>query len=89
MENENVLQMLDKFCKLLELGNVPKVIDEMKTTILMLDRELQKKNGKVILPVVIPQLFGTQLKENITREELIQVQQKQNEIINFINHRFC
>jgi len=85
MENQNVIIFLDKIKKLIELGNTPKAISEIEIIIIELERQIRKKQGKIILPLVIPSVH------NITKSKSFSLdnRKKLNEIIHFINGRFA
>ena len=84
MDNQNVIIFLDKIKKLIELGNKPQAIIEIETIIIQLEHQIRKKQGKIILPLLVPSI------QEISNEKLfcIDTRKKQIEIINFINKRF-
>lgn len=81
--------MLDGIHKLLELGNIPKAQLEIKGTIDMLVRDKNKKAGKIVSPLHIPQFTEKDLKDNPLLEMIVEYGNKTNETINFINQRFA
>ena len=72
MEDQNIIILLDKFKKMLELGNKDKVILDMDATIITLERNVTKAKGLRIQPL----LPETKCDKKI------------NEIVDFINKRF-
>jgi len=87
MEDQNIIILLDKIKKLLELGNKPKAILEIETTIIMLERKLAKEKGSRFTSLHIEQeLPGVELSEHGKFTEMNR--QKINEIIRFLNERF-
>ena len=78
MEDQNVVVMLDKFKKMLELGNKEKVITDMDVTIHMLEKQVRRKDGKII-ETIPTTMIG---------EEPELLKQKINQIVIFINDRF-
>jgi len=85
MENQNVIIFLDKIKKLIELGNKPKAISEIEIITIQLEHQIRKKQGKIILPLLIPSA------QNITKSKSFSLdnRKKLNEIIHFINGRFA
>jgi len=88
MENENVIQMLDNIHKLLELGNIPKALNEIQGTIDMLVRDKNKKAGKIVDPIHVPQFTEKELKDPIM-QLYFEFGNKINEIASFLNQRFA
>lgn len=66
---------LDKIKKLLELGNTPKVIIEIDTLIMVLERQINKKKGKRF-KLISPQSTESEVSHSL------------NEVISFLNERF-
>lgn len=85
MEDQNVVILLDKFKKLLELGNVPKVITEMDTVILMLEKQLLKSKGSRFQSLHVPDVDSISHPD---AEFHTDTRRKINEIIKFLNERF-
>ena len=85
MDNQNVIIFLDKVKKLIELGNKPQAISEIETIIIQLEHQIRKKQGKIIVPLLIPSI------QEISNEKLFCTdnRKKLNEIIHFINKRFA
>jgi len=73
MDDQNVIIYLDKILKLLELGNKPKAITEIEAIMVMLDKQVARKKGLLILPILHAQT---------------ETDNKVNEIIHYINGRF-
>ena len=88
MQNENVIQILDKVSKLLQLGNIPAAKREIEGTLEILQRDLNKKNGKIFQEIHIPQMTETEFKNPLLQRDF-EISQKVNEIIFFLNHRFA
>lgn len=88
MQNENVIQLLDKVSKLLDLGNIPKAKEEVHGTLEILMRECSRKDGKIFQEIHIPQMSDTEMKNPIL-QRYFEVAQKTNEVIHFLNHRFA
>ena len=84
MENQNIIIFLDKMKKLIELGNTPKATDEIDTLIIQLEHHIRKKQGMVIVPLVIPNVDETSQPIQFSLDN----RKKLNEIIQFINKRF-
>ena len=84
MENQNIIIFLDKIKKLIELGNTPKAADEIDTLIIQLEHHIRKKQGMVIVPLVIPNVDETSQPIQFSLDN----RKKLNEIIQFINKRF-
>ena len=84
MENQNIIIFLDKIKKLIELGNTPKAADEIDTLIIQLEHHIRKKQGMVIVPLVIPNVDGISQSIQFSLDN----RKKLNEIIQFINKRF-
>ena len=84
MENQNIIIFLDKMKKLIELGNTPKAADEIDTLIIQLEHHIRKKQGMVIVPLVIPNVDETSQPIQFSLDN----RKKLNEIIQFINKRF-
>lgn len=85
MDNQNVIIFLDKIKKPIEIGNKPKAISEIETITIQLEHQIRKKQGKIIVPLLIPSV------EEISNEKLFCTdnRKKLNEIISFINKRFA
>ena len=84
MENQNIIIFLDKMKKLIELGNTPKAADEIDTLIIQLEHHIRKKQGMVIVPLIIPNVDGISQSIQFSLDN----RKKLNEIIQFINKRF-
>ena len=84
MENQNIIIFLDKIKKLIELGNTPKAADEIDTLIIQLEHHIRKKQGMVIVPLIIPNVDGISQSIQFSLDN----RKKLNEIIQFINKRF-
>lgn len=84
MENQNIIIFLDKIKKLIELGNTPKAADEIDTLIIQLEHHIRKKQGMVIVPLIIPNVDGISQPIQFSLDN----RKKLNEIIQFINKRF-
>lgn len=78
---------MDEIKKLLELGNKPKAILKLDTLIIILEREMLKRNGKRFLPLHIPVATETS-KTNPLLIRDCEIASKQNEIIHFLNERY-
>jgi len=85
MDSQNVIIFLDKVKKLIELGNKPKAISEIETITIQLEHQIRKKQGKIIVPLLIPGV------DEISNEKSFSIdnRKKLNEIISFINKRFA
>ena len=84
MEDQNVIIFCDKVKKLIDYGNHPKAVSEIDTLIVELEHKMRKKNGKVILPLPVPE--PSQISDEAKFS--LDTRKKQNEIIEFINRRF-
>lgn len=73
MEDQNIIILLDKFKKMLEMGNKDKVILDMDATIITLERHVVKSKGIRIQPLIDPQTA---------------CDKKINEVVHYINKRF-
>lgn len=87
LQNENVIQILDKVSKLLDLGNIPLAKKEIIGTLEILTRECNRKEGKIFQEIHIPQMTETEFKNPVLQRDF-EISQKVNEIINFLNNRF-
>ena len=87
MEDQNIVLFLDKIKKLIELGNKPKAVTEIDALETMLIREINKKKGKLFLPITIPEPTETEKANPIFLREF-EVAHKVNEIVNFLNNRY-
>lgn len=88
MQNENVIQVLDKVSKLLQLGNSAAALKEVDGALEILVRECAKKDGKLFQELTLPQYSEQELKDPVNLMRL-QYGNKLNEIIHFLNHRFA
>jgi len=89
MENEFVINMLDNIHKLLELGDVPKAQLEIKGTIDMLVRDKNKKAGKIVNPLNIPQYTESEMLKAPYLKVYLDLGNKINEMASFLNQRFA
>lgn len=85
MDNQNVIIFLDKIKKLIELDNKPQAISEIETIIVQLEHQIRKKQGKVIVPLLIPVVEEISSEKSFCTDN----RKKLNEIIHFINKRFA
>jgi len=81
--------MLDSIHKLLELGNTPKAKLEIQATIDMLVRDKNKRAGKIVNLLHIPQYTEKELKDDTLLVMLVEFGNKINEISSFLNQRFA
>ncbi len=84
MEDQNIIIILDKIKKLLELGNTPTAISEIETIIVQLEHHIRKKQGKIIIPLPVVSIGEISYSEALALDN----RKKLNEIIQFINKRF-
>lgn len=82
MEDQNIIQILDKVKKNLERGVVPLAISEIDATMTLIERKIALSKGKRFLDLHIPQEMPN------STNELSETRQKINEIIRFLNERF-
>lgn len=87
MENENVIQFADKILKLLQLGNIPKSIEELEAVISMLQREIARRGGKRFQLISIPQMTETEEKNPLLQRDF-ELANKLNEVLQFLNNKF-
>ncbi len=87
VDDQNVIIYLDKIKKLLELGNKPKAIIEIEAIIIMLTKQVAKKKGKLVLPIVIPSPTETERANPIFLREF-ELANKINEVIHILNDRY-
>lgn len=87
MEDQNFILFLDKIKKLIELGNRPKAVSEIEALETLLIHQVNKKKGKLFLPITIPEPTETEKANPIFLREF-ELANKVNEIINFLNNRY-
>ena len=87
MDDQNVIIYLDKIKKLIELGNKPKAITEIDAIMVMLNKKMARKNGKLFQLIVIPQATETERSNPIFMRDF-ELGHKMNEILTFLNDRF-
>ena len=80
MEDPNVIILLDKIKKLIELGNKPKAIQEIEVTIEILEKHSKKPHGKLFEELYSP------MGADGTHDEVLRL--KINEMARWINNRF-
>ncbi len=85
MEDQNVVIILDKIKKLIELGNTPKAVSEIQTIITQLEHHIRKKKGKIITP--LPIVSSKEISHS--KQFALDNRKKINEIITFMNKRFA
>ena len=84
MEDQNIIIILDKIKKLVELGNTPTAISEIETIIVQLEHHMRKKQGKIIIPLPIPSIDTISNAKAFALDN----RKKLDEVIQFINKRF-
>jgi len=87
MENENIVQFTDKVIKLLQLGNIPKSIQELESVRDMLQRDIVRRGGKRFQLINIPQMTETELKNPLLQRDF-ELANKLNEVLSFLNSKF-
>ena len=87
MEDQNIIIFLDKVKKLIELGNKPKAVTEIESIMEILQKQINLKKGKVIIPITIPEPTDTEKANPIFLRDY-ELAGKINEIINLINQRW-
>lgn len=87
MEDTNIIMFMDKIHKLIELGNKPKALTEIEVLMEMLQKQINNKKGKIIIPITIPQPTETERANPIFLREF-ELAGKVNEIIKIINERW-
>ncbi|MHA2401557.1 MAG: hypothetical protein ACXADH_01080 [Candidatus Kariarchaeaceae archaeon] len=80
MEDQNVIILLDKLKKLVELGAKPKAISEIDGTIAILEKNLTKLRGKLFDELHSP------MGADGSNDEVLRL--KINEFIRWANNRF-
>jgi len=89
MEDQNVVILLDKFAKLLEQGNVPKVIAEIYATITTLERNLTKAKGIRVPLINMNELHAHLVSSDVPlANDIKNIANHQNMLAKFINERF-
>ena len=87
MENQNVIQLLDKWIKNLDMNMTPQVLSDMKATLDIIKATERKKKGKLFLTLVVPQADPNE-QFNVDATHVIENRRKINEIVNFLNERY-
>jgi len=87
LDDSNVIILLDKIKKLLELGNKPKAIIELDAVILTLERNIFKKKGRRFQLIAIPVMTKTE-ESNPMLVRDFELSHKINEILVFLNERY-
>ena len=84
MEDQNIIIILDKIKKLIELGNTPTAVSEIDTIIVQLEHHIRKKQGKIIIPLPIVSIEEISHSKQFALDN----RKKLDEVIRFINKRF-
>jgi hypothetical protein len=88
MESSNLIQLLDKWIKDLEMNKVPQTLADMQGVISMLKQAEWKKKGKLFEPLHIEQLLDENKLASTPKLEMFETRNKINEIIKYLNDRY-
>ena len=87
LDDSNVIIILDKIKKLLELGNKPKAIIDLDAVILTLERKISKKKGRRFQLITIPTPTETEKSNPIFMRDF-ELAHKIYEMLVFLNERY-
>lgn len=79
MEDENVIQLLDKYKKMVEAEKYPQLLKSLAGEIEIFKINIAKRKGKLFL-----ELITSEYSDPHTKETALKV----NEVIRFLNNRF-
>lgn len=79
MEDENVIQLLDKYKKMVEAEKYPQLLKSLAGEIEIFKINIAKRKGKLFLELITSQYSNPDTKETAL---------KVNEVIRFLNNRF-